>query len=228
MTYVDPQPWVEPDGHRWAENRQPTWPTKYSPRDLAYLHRVLADSNDRPAWLAARAHCIGASNAAMLAKPESIDKYLLALLKDGWQGNAYAADGHHMEKAMLAWADVPHNTLLIHAEGERGFAATPDGIEVLPDGTIQLAECKRTVEDWSRTIPRRHYRQVWWAQYVLGAERTKFIWSEHDGGFDAVTLDPHIKIIDRDDTEIARMLAIATPLLARLRAARAFEKEMVA
>jgi hypothetical protein len=193
-----------------------------------YLSRVLADSEDRPAWQAARAHVIGASDAAALSKPESLDRYLLAKLKSGtWQGNAYTVDGNAMEPAMLAWAGVPRNTLLIHSVDEPGFAATPDGIQVLPSGEIVLAEVKRTNKPF-KTIPLRYLRQVWWAQYVVGATRTKFIWAEHGGDFELTNIDPHIKIIDRDDEQIASMLAIATPLLARLRAALAYEQELAA
>lgn len=192
-----------------------------------YLSRVLADSDDRPAWQAARAHVIGASDAANLSKLESLPSYLLAKLKsDTWAGNAFTAHGNVMEPAMLAWAGVPRNTLLIHAVDEPGFAATPDGIEVLPSGELVLAEVKTTNKPF-KTIPLRYYRQVWWAQYVLGATRTKFIWALHDG-FELTNVDPHIQIIDRDDEQIDKMLAIARPLLAQLRAAIQFEQEIAA
>lgn len=190
-----------------------------------YLSRVLADSEDRTAWLAARRTRICASDAGRLAKPASRPLYLRAKLRDGeWSGNAYTAHGNTVEHGLLAWAGIPRNTLLIHAEGEDGFAATPDGIEVLPSGELLLAEVKTTNKPFN-TIPRHYLRQVWWAQYCLGATRTKFIWDEHRG-FDAVALDPHIEVIDRDDDEINRMLAIARPLLQDLTEALAFAREL--
>lgn len=192
---------------------------------MTYLDRVLADSDNRTAWLEARRDRITASDAATFAKPESLPLYLRAKLRDNdWAGNAYTAHGSTVEHGLLAYAGFPRNTLLIHAEGEDGFAATPDGIQVTPDGKVELAEAKTTNKPF-RTIPLRYRRQVWWAQYVVGAERTKFIWDEHRG-FDPIALEPRWEWIDRDDDEIRKLLAIARPLLDELRKALAFAREL--
>ena len=193
---------------------------------MTYHDRILADSTDRPAWLAARRHRITASIAAKLSKPESIHLYLAAILRDGdWDGNAYTRHGTAMEPALLAWARIPQNTYLIHAEGDDRFAATPDGIEVLDSGELVLAQVKTTAKPF-KTIPLGYRRQVWWEQFCLGAERTKFIWDLHDGAFDMTSLEPHVEIIERNDAEIKRMLAIANPLHDLLLEALAFERDM--
>lgn len=195
---------------------------------MTYLDRVLADSTDRPAWLAARRSRITASMAAKLSKPESIHLYLAQMLRDGeWDGNAYTRHGTAMEPALLAWAGFEQNTYLIHAADEPGFAATPDGIKTRSNGSLLLAQVKTSNKPF-KTIPLAYRRQVWWEQYVLGAEETSFIWDVHDGGFDMTTLEPHIQTIPRDDAEINKMLAIARPLLELLTAAREFEQEIAA
>lgn len=195
---------------------------------FSHLDRILADrSVDEAGWFAARQWVIGGSDAAKLSKLESVPLYLAAKLKDGqFHGNAFTRHGRELEDALLQWAGIPRNEALFHHPNELGFAATPDGIEVLGDGSLILAEVKTTNKPF-KTIPLRYLRQVWWTQYVLGAEQTKFIWDQHDN-FQRVDLEPHITVIDRDDTEIARMVSIATPLLAALRAARQFEMEMTA
>lgn len=195
---------------------------------MSWHDRILADSVLRDEWRAARAHVIGASDAASLSKLESLPLYLASKLKsDIWQGNAFTAHGNDMEPGLLAYAGFEQNTYLVHAEGEPGFAATPDGIRESADGSLVLAEVKTTNKPW-RTIPLRYRRQCWWAQYVLGAEQTKFIWMEHDGDFELTSIDPHVVNIDRDQEQIDRMVAIATPLLAAMRAALQFEAEVPA
>ncbi len=193
---------------------------------MTYLDRVLADSRDRAAWLAARRSRITASTAAKLSKPESIYLYLAQMLRDGdWSGNSYTRHGNDLEPALLRWARIPQNTLLFHAEGEDRFAATPDGIEETASGELVLAQVKTTVKPF-KTIPLAYRRQVWWEQYVMGATRTKFIWDLHDGSFDMTSLEPHVELIERDDAEIDRMLAIARPLHDLLTEALAFERDV--
>lgn len=192
-----------------------------------HLERILADrSIDEPGWFLARQPVIGGSDAAKLSKLESVPLYLAAKLRDGqWNGNAYTRHGRDLEDALLQWAGVPRNEALFHHPDEPGFAATPDGIQVVGERLI-LAEVKTTNKPF-KTIPLRYLRQVWWTQFVLGAEQTKFIWDVHEG-FVSVDLEPHIQIIDRDEQQIAQLLTIATPLLAALRAALAFEQEIAA
>ncbi len=193
---------------------------------MSYLDRVLADSANRANW--GRESFVGASDAASFAREESVDKYVLAKLRDGqFQGNAYTEAGHLWEPEILDWYGIPHNTLTFHAEDERGFAATPDGIEILPSGELVLAEVKVIHGRIHRGPTPAHLRQVWWAQFVLGAHRTKYLWRELVDGVPR-RLEPHIVIIDRDDAAIAKLLRIARPVLAGVRAARDFERTLAA
>lgn len=195
----------------------------------AYLDRVLADSSDRENWLRVRADgVLGASDAANFAKAESVDLYAVAKLKSGqFRGNRYTESGNLWEPRMLAHFGIPQNTLLIHAEGEPGYAATPDGIEVVPStGEVILAECKAIHDRIIKGPSRAFLRQMWWAQYCVGATRTKFIWQELVDGVPR-RLEPHIVIVDRDDAEIRKLLRIAGPVLHKVRLARAYESEML-
>ncbi len=192
--------------------------------------RVLADSTDRQTWLDVRADgVIGASDAAGFAKFESRDKYVLTKLKSGsFKGNAYTDSGNLWEHRMLDHFGIPRNTLLIASSIERGFAATPDGVEITPTGEIIPAECKAIHGRIVKGPTPAQRRQVWWAQFCLGAVRTKFIWQELDADWIPRRLEPHILVIDRDDAEIAKLLRIAYPVLRGVRDARAYESELSA
>lgn len=198
---------------------------------MSYLERILADKTlDEAAWAAARANVIGASDAADFARFESADRYTLAKLKAGsFRGNEFTRAGHIWEARMLDWAGIAPSGLLVHAADEPGFAATPDGIEVLPSGEIVLVECKAI---HGRRLIRpgiSFLRQMWWAQAVFGPEvrRTKFIWQEVVDGA-PMRLEPHILIVDRDEDAITELHRIGREVLHRLRAAREFQEELAA
>ena len=71
-----------------------------------------------------------------------------------------------------------HSSALFHADGNRDHLATPDGLRER-DGILELCEIKTTVTKW-RGFPRHYLRQIWWQQYVLGAERTLVVWERHE------------------------------------------------
>ena len=77
-----------------------------------------------------------------------------------------------------------------------------------------LCEIKTTSRAW-RGIPRGYLRQVWWQQYVLGAERTLVVWELHDG-FVPVA-DPQCRWVDRDENQIAQLVRLADLLLEAIR-----------
>ena len=194
---------------------------------MSWRERILADGTDRDAWAHARRPVLGASDFAKLAKRESVDKYLLAKLKDNgsFHGNTYTAQGHRWEPMMLAWAGIPQNTALIHSPGERGFAATPDGI----GGSIAECKAKHNRVVTGPTLPEK--RQIA-AQFLCLPEfdRLHWIWMEIDEHGEPFHDEPKHIEFRRDDAELVnltdRMMPIATELLARLRAARAMEEEM--
>lgn len=182
--------------------------------------RIIADSRDRVAWLRARARGITATDVAGLSGDNSIIRAAEAKLGGGarFGGNAYTDHGRRREPEIAAWVAATHgiqpSSALFRAEAEHRHLATPDGVVQDGDGRILLAEIKTTNKNW-RTIPRTYMRQVWWQQHVLGAERTLFVWEEHDS-FRPIHDEPRCVWIDRDDREIGQLVALATRLIDEL------------
>lgn len=181
--------------------------------------RIVADSRDRVAWLRARSQGITATDVAGLTGEKSIARAADAKLGGSrFGGNAYTDHGRRREPEIAAWVAATHgirpSSALFHAEIERRHLATPDGVAVDGDGRVLLAEIKTTNKSW-RTIPRTYLRQVWWQQHVLGAERTLFVWEEHED-FRPLHDEPKSVWIDRDDREISRLVNLATGLIDEL------------
>ena len=181
--------------------------------------RILADSADRAAWLDARAGGVTATDAAKLATPNSVHQVVRDKLSPApFGGNAYTDHGREREPVIAAWVRERHgiapSSLLFHAERSRRHLATPDGLHCDDDGRVLLAEIKTTGKPWNR-IPRSYLRQVWWQQYVLGAERTLFVWEEHRD-FVVQHAEPRFVWIERDDAEIAKLVAFAEQVLQRI------------
>lgn len=182
--------------------------------------RIVADSRDRVAWLRARSRGITATDVANLTSPASIARAAEAKLGGGarFTGNAYTDHGRRREPEIAAWVAATHGILpssaLFRAEVEHRHLATPDGIAVDGDGRIVLAEIKTTNKAW-RSVPRTYLRQVWWQQHVLGAERTLVVWEQHND-FVPVGDEPRCTWIDRDETEIAKLVGLATSLIDEL------------
>lgn len=189
----------------------------------AHLSRVVADSRDRVSWLRARSRGITATDVAKLSTPASIHAAAYAKLHGtGFTGNTYTEHGKTREPAIATWVRSEHeiepSTALFRAVRDARHLATPDGVAVRGSGTLELCEIKTTNKLW-RSIPRHYLRQVWWQQYVLGAERTLFVWERHQ---DFVPVgEPECRWIDRDDNEIAILVSLADQLIASLRAASA-------
>lgn len=182
--------------------------------------RIIADSSDRVTWLRARARGITATDVAGLSGESSIARTADAKLGYGprFGGNAYTDHGRRREPEIAAWVAATHGILpssaLFHAEIEKRHLATPDGICVDDAGHILLAEIKTTNKTW-QTIPRTYLRQIWWQQYVLGAERTLFVWEEHVD-FQPVHDEPKSVWIDRDDKQVSRLVSLADRLIDEL------------
>ncbi|MFC9918532.1 YqaJ viral recombinase family protein [Agromyces binzhouensis] len=189
---------------------------------LPHETRIVADSGDRVAWLRARARGVTATDAAKLASESSVRAAANEKLHDGrsrgFGGSRYTDHGREREPVIARWARAEHgiapSSLLFHAESDRRHLATPDGLKVLGDGTLELCEIKTTSKPW-RGIPRGYLRQVWWQQYVLGAERTLVVWEQHDG-FVPIG-DPQCRWVDRDEDQIAQLVRLAGMLLEAIR-----------
>lgn len=193
-----------------------------SPVRLPHEQRIVADSGDRVAWLRARSRGVTATDAAKLATRESIRSALWEKRHGtSFGGSAYTDHGRSREPVIAEWVRREHgidgSTLLFHAETERRHLATPDGLRVTGSGALELCEIKTTSRTW-RQIPRGYLRQVWWQQYVLGAERTLVVWERHED-FTPVG-DPECRWVDRDDDQIAILVGLANELLEALETGR--------
>lgn len=203
---------------------------------MSYLDRILDDGTDRDRWLALHDTTITASTVAKFAKLQSVPLYLADMLKSRiFTGNSYTESGNRWEPMMLAWAGIPPNKALIHSPQEKGFAATPDGINLLPDGSAIGAECKAKHGKVVTGPSLGEWRQLAWQFLCVPEfEEIEFIWVElidgeirsgRDGEPRSLTIRPdHPKIV----AATAQVLPIATELLPRLRAALEFERELQA
>lgn len=192
------------------------------------MTRVLADARDRPNWLAKRMGKIGASDAASFAKYESAPLYLRAKLHSPFRGNIYTAHGHAREAIILAHYGIPQNHYLFHHPAHPRHVATPDGIVVGDGGRITLAQVKTSEKPIPAAdkIPPSYRRQMWWEQWVMGADRTLLVWEQHDG-FRPVDMEPDAVWFDRDDDEIKKLVSIADYVLEGMDAAERFATEMM-
>ncbi len=213
------------DGPRVARRgvAPPRYPRKVTPefaaRSPELAARIVADSRDRVAWVRARSRGITATDVATLTSERAIPRAADAkLMGSRFSGNAYTAHGRAREPEIAAWVAATHgirpSSALFHAVIEKRHLATPDGVAVDAAGRIELAEIKTTNKSW-RSVPRSYLRQVWWQQHVLGAERTLVAWEEHDD-FVPVGDEPHCVWVDRDETEIAKLVVLATALIDEL------------
>jgi hypothetical protein len=78
-----------------------------------------------------------------------------------------------------------------------------------------LSEIKTTHKAW-RSIPRSYLRQVWWQQYVLGADRTLVVWEQHND-FVPVDAEPKCLWVERDEDQIHALVGLADRLLDLMR-----------
>ena len=180
-----------------------------------HKQRILAYSHDRVAWLRARSRGVTATDVARLTGPKALQSIALEKrLGTGFGGNAYTDHGQAREPAIARWVLAEHkiapNSALFHAHEAPLHMATPDGVSVI-DGNLTLAEIKTTTSHW-RSIPRNYLRQVWWQQYVLGAERTLVVW-EHHTDFVPTRFEPECRWVDRDENEIYMLIGLANKLL---------------
>ncbi|GAA1449357.1 hypothetical protein GCM10009617_37950 [Leifsonia poae] len=185
-----------------------------------HLVRLVARSSDRIAWLRARSRGITATDVAKLSTPKSVESAAYDKLNGtGFGGNVFTQYGRAREPEIASWVAATHgiqpSDALYHAEADRRHLATPDGLTVRAGGTIELAEIKTTNKAF-RSIPRNYLRQIWWQQYVLGAERTLFVWEQHSG-FVPVHEEPQCLWVDRDDAEISKLVSLAEDLITVLR-----------
>jgi len=184
-----------------------------------HTQRVVAHSEDRVAWLRARSRGVTATDVARLSSPQAVGRVAQdKMLGTGFGGNAFTDHGRAREPEIAKWVRARHGILpssaLYHAHEEQAHLATPDGVAVI-GGAVVLSEIKTTGHAW-RSIPRSYLRQVWWQQYVLGADRTLVVWEQHND-FVPVHGDPQTRWVERDDNEIHALVGLANRLLTIMR-----------
>ncbi|WP_199738312.1 YqaJ viral recombinase family protein [Frondihabitans sp. PhB188] len=182
--------------------------------------RVLADSTDRVAWLRARSRGITATDVARLSGPAAIRGVVTEkLFGSGFTGNQFTDHGRAREPVIARWVQRNHAILpssrLFHAYGQPLHLATPDGVAERGNGDVVLCEIKTTSKAWT-SIPRSYLRQVWWQQYVLGAERTLVVWEQHDD-FVPIPGPPRCEWVERDESQIHQLVGLADMVIEALR-----------
>jgi len=178
--------------------------------------RIVARSADRVGWLRARSRGVTATDAARLSGPKSLHAVALDKIHGtGFGGNAYTDHGREREPEIARWVEANYGIVasdaLFHAAGRAEHLATPDGLAVNRCGSLELAEIKTTSHAW-RSIPRSYLRQVWWQQYVLGADRTLVVWEQH-ADFVPIASAPEFRWVDRDENEIYQLVRLADQVL---------------
>ena len=181
--------------------------------------RVVADSQDRVAWLRARSRGVTATDVARLSSEKAVQSVAWEKRNGtGFGGNAYTDHGRAREPEIARWVRARHgivaSSALYHAHDNPLHLATPDGVAMIGD-TLVLAEIKTTINVW-KSIPRSYLRQVWWQQYVLGADRTLVVWERHEG-FVPVREEPKCQWVERDESQIHMLVGLADRLLAMMR-----------
>lgn len=187
--------------------------------DLPHLRRAIADSTDRVAWLRARSRGVTATDAARFTSDRAVSSAAFDKIHgSGFRGNAFTEYGREREPVIADWVrrsyGIRPSTTLFHAEADRRHLATPDGVAIRAGGRLELAEIKTTNKAF-RSVPRSYLRQIWWQQYVLGAERTLFVWEQHCD-FTPVGAEPQCRWVDRDEDEIEILVQRAGRFLALL------------
>ena len=178
--------------------------------------RIVARAGDRVAWLRARSRGITATDVARLSGAASVQAVASEKINgSGFGGNVYTDHGRTREPEIARWVEkhygIVSSDALFHATGQTRHLATPDGLAVSTSGQLELAEIKTTKSAW-RAIPRSYLRQVWWQQYVLGAERTLLVWEQHDD-FVPTNPEPECRWIDRDENQIHLLVQLANQVL---------------
>ena len=177
--------------------------------------RVVANATDRVAWLRARSRGVTATDVARLSSTRAVAGVAQEkLLGTSFGGNAYTDHGRAREPEIARWVlanyGIAPSSDLYHAHGQPLHLATPDGVKA-QGNRVELCEIKTTSHVW-RGIPRSYLRQVWWQQYVLGADRTLVVWEQHVD-FVPISREPQVRWVERDENEIYVLVGLANRLL---------------
>lgn len=209
----------QPEGIREQQARRSLDPAAM----IDHRSRIVAYSDDRVSWIRARSRGITATDVAKLTSESAVKSVLWEKLNgSGFGGNAYTEHGRRREPVIARWVFDEHgiaaSNALFHAFEAPQHLATPDGVVSRGSGSVELAEIKTTSKPW-RSIPRGYLRQIWWQQYVLGAERTLLVWEQHKD-FRVLDEVPQCRWIERDEAQISTLIRYAEMVLDGLEVAR--------
>lgn len=180
--------------------------------------RVLCSSSD-PNWQNLRNRGITATDAAKLSSLSSVDSVLRSKFeKRKFLGNAYTKFGKTREPFIASWVQEEYNIfpcdMLVRSESEPLHLATPDSIGLI-NNYLVLAEIKTTSKPLDK-IPINYLRQIWWQQYVCGAQATLFVWEEHSN-FVPKYSTPKCVWVEKDEKEIKKLVSLAEIVLPRVK-----------
>jgi hypothetical protein len=194
---------------------------------LTLEDRAIASSDDRPAWLAARRLGVTATEISKLEVGGASFGRILNEKRSGveaFTGNRYTEYGKAREEFIAAWVkerfDIEPNNILYRSDETPLRMATPDGVGFDFDGNLVLAEIKTSKNNLTK-IPRDYFVQMQWQMYVMDAQRVLFAWEQHDDDWpDPQPLEdePRFQWVERDDEEIARLIAVADRFIEALAA----------
>lgn len=182
---------------------------------LDYRKRQLASLTDNEQeWFKQRLYNVSASDVAMLSRESSIPGIVKRKFESNFFGNKYTFHGNSREPYIAEWIQNTHgispNNHLFHSEGDLRHLATPDGVEVIANDLV-LSEIKTTNKPFKK-IPLKYLRQIYWQQYVLGAQRTLFVWEEHND-FVPTHTEPKTLWVERNNDVIASLQLLAVSLV---------------
>lgn len=192
-------------------------------RPLTWRDRIVVDGEDRGEWLAARDPFIGASDAKMYAKPESIEKYVAAKIRPKtFFGNDTTRSGHRWEPMILAYLGVPPNKAFVRSPSHERFACTPDGISDTDPFTLAEAKTRHGIikpdpdaGEWRQLafqllcFPEAE-RVLFGTLTVLRDENGE--WEARDGGYSRLE-------VPRDHPKIVAATALIVPIAEQVVAA---------
>lgn len=182
----------------------------------------IASQDNEVEWLDARAEGVTASEAPKLSPTTWSSTLSDKLNGSTFRGNAHTERGHDRESEILAdleWATeskIYPNRHVWAAASNRRHLATPDGFQILADGSIRGAEVKSHKHGWKmpkRVVPADHYDQMQFGMHVLALDEWLYGWEVMGPDGSAPTEDPQFRIVKRDQGRIDELVAAADAFL---------------
>ena len=190
--------------------------------------RAGASDAQRDAWLAERRAGITATEIRDLVMGKTRQQDLIDLKlgrkTDTFTGNAYTEWGKKREPVIAEGVrgfGIEPESRVFHGAVDSRHLASPDGIGVDFDGALILSEIKTS--GWDIRVGTEHYEQtgyalqMQWCMWVTGADRCLFVFEERiDASGEFHAGQTYTAWVERDDEQIARLVAVADGFLAEM------------